>query len=47
MLCVLSLIFILLIAGALEADYITVGQAIIAGAYGLIMFYKTSKKYWN
>lgn len=47
MLCVISFIFIFSIVGALEADSITVGQAIWYGAYGLLMFYHTSKPYWN
>lgn len=47
MLCVISFIFIFLIIGALEADSITVGQALIYGAYGILMFYHTSKPYWT
>lgn len=47
MLCVISLIFIFLIVGALEAESITIGQAILYGAYGILMFYHTSKPYWT
>ena len=47
MFALISFIFILLVSGAYEADYITTGQAVIAGVYGLIMFYKASKKYWD
>lgn len=46
MLCVISFIFILSVVGSLEADTITMGQAIWYGFYGLLMFYHTSKKYW-
>ena len=46
MLCVISFIFILSVVGSLEADTITIGQAIWYGFYGLLMFYHTSKKYW-
>lgn len=47
MLCAISLIFIASIISSLEADAITVGQAIFYSAYGLIMFYHTSKPYWS
>ena len=42
MLCVISFIFILIVAAQLEADSITIGQALFYGIYGLIMFYHTS-----
>lgn len=45
--CLISLIFIFFIAGAIEADYISVGQAIIPLAYIILVFYKSSKKYWK
>lgn len=47
MLAIISLIFLLIIIGQLEADVITSSQAVIYGIYGLIMFYNTSKKYWD
>lgn len=47
MLAMISLIFLLIVIGQLEADMISNSQAIIYGAYGLLMFYHTSKKYWN
>lgn len=47
MLAIISLIFLLIIIGQLEADTISSSQAIIYGIYGLIMFYNTSKKYWD
>lgn len=47
MLCFLSFIFIFIVVAQLEADTITVGQAIFYGAYGLLMFYHTSKPYWT
>ena len=47
MLCLISFIFLLSVVGSLEADTITFGQAIWYGAYGLLMFYHTSKKYWD
>ena len=47
MLTIISLIFVLIVIGQLEADMISNSQALIYGAYGLIMFYHTSKKYWN
>lgn len=47
MLCVISLIFIFIIVGQLEADSISIGQALLYGAYGLLIFYHTSKPYWT
>ena len=47
MFCVISFIFILLVVGQLESGSITTTQAIFYGAYGLLMFYHTSKPYWN
>lgn len=47
MLCVISFIFVFGIVAQLEANVITVGQAIFYGAYGLLMFYHTSKPYWS
>ncbi len=47
MLCLISLIFIFIIFGQLEADTISVGQALIYASYGLLMFYQTSKPYWT
>lgn len=47
MLAIISLIFLFIIIGQLEADTISSSQAIIYGIYGLIMFYNTSKKYWD
>lgn len=47
MLCAISLIFIASIISSLEANAITTVQAIFYSAYGLIMFYHESKKYWN
>ena len=47
MLCVISFIFVFLVVAQLESGSITVGQAIFYGAYGLLMFYHTSKPYWN
>ncbi len=47
MLCVISLIFIFTIVGALEADAITIGQAVWFGIYGVLMFYHTSKPHWS
>lgn len=47
MLCVISLIFVLIIIGQLEADSISIGQALIYASYGILMFYHTSKPYWT
>ena len=47
MLCFISFIFILVIVAQLESGSITAGQAIFYGAYGLLMFYHTSKPYWT
>lgn len=47
MLAIISIIFLFIIIGQLEADTISSSQAIIYGIYGLIMFYNTSKKYWE
>ncbi len=47
MLCVISFIFIIVIVAQLEAGRITAGQSIFYGIYGLLMFYYTSKPYWN
>lgn len=47
MLCLISLIFIILIVSQLEADIISNTQAIIYGAYGILMLYHTSKPYWT
>ena len=47
MFCAISFIFILLVVGQLESGSITTTQAIFYGAYGLLMFYYTSKPYWN
>ncbi len=47
MLCVISFIFVFVIVAQLEGGDITFGQAIFYGFYGLLMFYHTSKKYWN
>ena len=47
MLCLISFIFIFVIVAQLETGSITAGQAIFYGAYGLLMFYHTSKPYWN
>lgn len=47
MLCFVSFIFILVINSALEAESITLGQAIFCEIYGLLMFYHTSKPYWT
>ena len=47
MLCVISFIFIFVIVAQLEGGSITTTQAIFYGAYGLLMFYHTSKPYWT
>lgn len=47
MLCLISFIFVFIIVGQLEADAISVGQALICLSYGLLMFYQTSKPYWT
>lgn len=47
MLCLISLIFIFIIIGQLEAESITIGQALLYEAYALLMFYYTSKPYWT
>lgn len=47
MLAIISLIFLFIVIGQLEADMISNSQAIIYATYGLIMFYNTSKKYWH
>ena len=47
MLCVISFIFIFVIVAQLEGGSITATQAIFYGAYGLLMFYHTSKPYWT
>lgn len=47
MLCVISFIFLFVVVGQIESGSITSGQAIFYSIYGLIMFYNTSKKYWN
>ena len=47
MLTIISFIFIFIVVGQLESGDITSGQAILYAAYGLLMFYHTSKKYWN
>lgn len=47
MFCVLSLIFIFIVISQLETGAIDIGQAIAYGAYGLLMFYYTSKPYWS
>lgn len=47
MLCVISLIFVFIIIGQLEADTISAGQALIYTLYGVLMFYYTSKPYWT
>lgn len=45
MLCFISFLFVFIVVCQLEADTITLGQAILYGAYGLLMFWHTSKKY--
>lgn len=47
MLCFVSFIFVLCVHSALEAESITIGQAIFCELYGLLMFYHTSKPYWS
>lgn len=47
MFCLISFIFIFIIVGQLEVGVINLGQAITYGAYGLLMFYYTSKPYWS
>ena len=47
MLAITSFIFLFVVVAQLEAGDITSGQAIFYSIYGLIMFYHTSKKYWN
>lgn len=47
MLCFASFIFVLCVHSALEAESITLGQAIFCQIYGLLMFYHTSKPYWS
>ena len=47
MLCAISLIFIASIISSLEANTISTIQAIFYSAYGLLMFYHTSKPYWT
>lgn len=47
MLAFLSLVFVFAIVNQLETDVITAQQAILYSTYGLIMFYHTSKPYWN
>ncbi len=47
MLCFASFIFVLCVHSALEAESITLGQAIFCLIYGFIMFYHTSKPYWS
>ena len=47
MMCFMSLIFVFTIVGQLENNYIEFGQAIFYLAYGLIMFWHTSKPYWS
>lgn len=44
---IISFIFIFVIVAELENGDITTGQAIFCTIYGLIMFYHTSKKYWD
>lgn len=47
MFCFISFIFIFSVVAQLEADSITLGQALFYGVYGLLMFYYSSKPYWN
>ena len=47
MLCFISFIFVFVIVAQFESNTITIGQAIFYGAYGLLMFYHTSKPYWT
>lgn len=47
MLCFISFIFVLCVHSALEAEAITLGQAIFGQIYGLLMLYYTSKPYWS
>lgn len=47
MLATISFIFIFTIVTSLEAETITLGQAILWGMYGCLMFYHTSKSYWS
>lgn len=47
MYCVLSFIFILIIAIQLNNDSIGIFQFILYTSFGLVMFYHTSKPYWE
>lgn len=47
MLCIISFIFLFVIVSQLEAGDIALGQAIFYSIYGIIMFYYTSKPFWN
>lgn len=42
---ILSFLFVIGTAGALELDNITIGQAIIRSVIGLTIFYISSRKY--
>lgn len=47
MLAIISLIFLFIVLGQFEANMISTSQVIIYSIYGLMMFYHTSKPYWN
>lgn len=47
MLAIISFIFLLIIIGQFESNIINTSQVIIYSIYGFIMFYHTSKPYWN
>lgn len=47
MLCFLSFMYGIILIAMLEAEMISFGQAIFFGIYIMIMFYHTSKPYWN
>ena len=42
--CLISFIFIFIIAGAIEGDKLTIGQAIVPLLYGMIMFIYSVKR---
>ena len=47
MLCVISFLMIFITIIQLESGDITNWQAALYGLYSLLMFYHTSKPYWN
>lgn len=47
MLCLISFIFIFIILMQYANGQITILQYVLYGVYGLLMFYHTSKPYWD